>query len=427
MPHTEVKMNFFRHIFHLKVKLPVLLLFFVFCISTFLVSCNSGLSEPTVFKGRILLFYAGDEAGGDYFKSTGFAPGIYELTPDQQSPQLLWGDLPVQLDDAYPIISPDGNFALLQSLDPFLYTVYYLVNLQTGEGHVILNPGSGYTVFSPDNRYLAHSDGSSLTIIDIQSDILVKLDKAAQSGYGDAYSAQQKQTLTLLSENCTYGSNCHACLPVENPVWVNDETIVVVTDSRYLDKSFSFPEGSACGINGNLDMFIVTNLDGTVTTDYLASSKVDLALKNTNPNLINTTIIVRDSSQAMNGWNSLSWVDSTAIVDRGKIVRNSIGYINPDLFSVSLDGKKMLWYKQQWESYDLASRKTTRLGKDPEMERIYNCAWSPEGEAVACLGLVRNGNIQLFMLPFSGQDPLTLSTWDKYQTNFGWYLLGWQS
>jgi hypothetical protein len=429
MINSQTQMNFNKRIFHPKFKLSILLVFFMSLLtSVFLVSCQTEMDppkSPKSYEGRILLFYIGD----DETKSTGYSPGIYELKQDQESPQLLWANLPVELNDVSPIISPDGSLALLQSdylKDGFLVPSYYLLNLQTGEGHIFYYPGSLADVaFSPDSHYLAYAFRDSLVIYNLHDIDFIELEKSMLMFGANEHSEMRDHSIELLYSHCN-GYPCKACLPIDYPVWVNNETVVVATDTRYLDPSFNFQVGTPCGTNGNLDLFMVARVDGKFIANVKAPYAMDLPLKNLYTNQVGAAFIIRDSSNGSDNSYSLSWVDVNAIVEKGEIIQDSIGYVNLDTFSIAPDGKSMLWFDKYWKLYDTTTKKITKLQHYPDLVKLSSCLWSPGGESVTCLGLLNNGNNQLFFLPFSGENPIEIFTWNNNLLNSGWYLLGWQ-
>jgi hypothetical protein len=404
-----------------KSGLPALrALFLLLCAGALLVSCGPGPYQPVSYSGRLLLFYPGDEKPG----TTKFGAGVYELKQGQESPQLLL-DLPEGLGGDQPIISPDGSLTLFKgfvNIEGNFDQVSYMVNLQTGESHLFYPAYLHGAVISPDNRHLAYTDENRLIIISLHDIDLDEMDRLMKDGSHEAAAMIRENSSTLMSGKCTTGSNCSACLPVDYPVWVDNETLVVATDAKNTDPNYEASAGALCGTNGLSDMFAVVHLDGSPAT-FVPASIMSFPLEYTNPNLAAVAIIL-DEWDKVNQKDELFWVDANAVAQSGDATRYSLGTTADNSFSIAPDSRTMLRYNDQWELMDMKSGEVTVLQKDPSTYGISRCVWSPEGKSVACIGVV-NAKNQLFLVPLTGEKPMMVYNWVITSVLENWFLLSW--
>jgi len=353
--------------------------FVVVMVVLFGTSCQSS-SEPFPGPGRLILLRT--------IESNDLATHeIYELKQGQTRLDLLWENLPSLPALPNPVVSPDGNYAVLSGS--------FLFNLKTGEGnmHDIGDDGLHTTAtFSPDGTFLATMEKAGLTLLDVE-------------------------TLTekiILHRKCASYDCGESCIALEFPFWIDDETILVLAHTGYIDTEYSFRSKTLrCDYNdGNTKAVVVLDNDGTVITtidDVGLFEKPPQLKPNNGPTLIAETV------------DGLVWVNTVELYQ---------GIFNPQglnldypygTFYLLPDGNQLLhWKDNLLELVELRTGQTKSLGNEPIVgERSFiNCDSIPGNDNVVC-----NRSDDLFLLSLSGEKNRILQSWEESEDM--WRLLAW--
>lgn len=416
---------------HSIIKTPTTqFLFILLGLTVLLAACGQ---KPATYPGRILLLYIADDM---IDAAAQYAPGIYELRQGQTSPQLLWGDLPVRMGlgiHTYPILSPDMKLVLLRD---YAVGPDYLLNLQTGEGHIFPTPLTSPedpAVFSPDNRYLAYVPygGRGLHVIDLETVDLDEIERITQKNETDGKIALQEYATEIFQGKCTgyVGCSTSTCLAMYHPFWVDNQTLLVSHDKDLIKSDFEFGSVvTGCGGSATIGANMITSiqLNGTILSHvatpflikYPTSFDADINL-HSGPVMLMQTLDFVDGKTHEN----IFWLETSSLVGNNPFTPQPLEDTRSGFYSPSPDNKFLLRYNKRWELVDLVSGKLTELQKRPAVGPLYRCVWSQVEQSVVCLGQVER-ELQLFLLPLSGEPAQILQSWKANITgSYGWFLL----
>jgi len=355
--------------------------FILIMVVSFCTSCQSS-SEPFPGPGKLLLLRTLE-------KNDLPTHEIYEWKQGQNELELLWDNLPSLPALPNPVVSPNGNYAILSG--------NFLINLQTGEGsmHEIGDEGLYATAaFSPDGTSLATMTKAGLSLLDVET---------------------LEEKIILHRKCATYdcGENCIA---MEFPFWIDDETILVLAHPGTTDPEYSLPsEMLHCEYNlGSTKAAVLldkdANVHNTIETGLFEIPRIPKQFEpSTGPTLIGETV------------DGLEWVDTAELYQ---------GIFNPHGLDIEFpygnyyllpDGNRLLhWKDDSLELVELRTGETKSLGDEPILgeSSFVNCASLPGSENVVC-----NRGVDLFLLSLSGEENQILQVWEKKEEM--WRLLAW--
>ncbi len=424
----NIKLN--RH--NLQITLFILLF-----LAFMLTSCKP--NNKITFTGRLVFLLI---PGSNNNATDTNAPGIYELSQGQLTPILLWGNLGIIPTSAVPTISPDGKMALIRGLLSNYEDVYYLIDLQSGKGYLFpLDRIKGNAVFSPDNKYLAYvsSGGDGLFVIDLEKVNYQEIEEITLKDRFDGWWALNEYTTEVFQGKCTgyVGCSVSECLSMYSPFWVDNKTLLIVHDPNIINPNYQFPDmvgGCSDGGFGRQYMLSVVNVDGKIISNHITPYTIEITYPSkseVDPNMQGgSTFLFLGEKNGIESNGStqkeLYRLDTKTLLEKNDTTRNSLGFTSTDVYSVSPDKKTLIRYYKNWEIVDILSGSVTKLNSQPAITDISNCVWSIDQKTVACIGRVGK-EIQLFLLPLSGESPMILKSW-KYEAFGGekWYLLAWQ-
>lgn len=435
----------------------VILLVLLIFISYIGAACKGGSIQP--FEGKLILYYA------NIYNSSEFETGIYEFKYGQSEPQLILSDMPFRIsgpDYSYkfspaPTVSRNGELIYFPG-----YGSGYLLNVKSDKGYIIPNlvpeerDYGEYVSFSPENSFIAQA-GTELSVTPLEDNAwgpihefcidALNLETAYAEGaisfdeYWDGtYACEQAQsifygnTFVPLYGECEgyFGCDEAVCLTVEHPIWVDDMTLIVFHDSRIID-GYEFPDTiGSCSVVSYSDMYSVFSLDGTLI------NRVNF----NNDSFDFFEIIPTYANQANNGSilityrhadDVLQWWNTNELVE-GKLNPHDLPSTDPFLFYLSPAGTTMFrMYNEKWEFLDLVTNQSTVLDSKKALlniDELLSCAWSPNGEDVACIGNIP-ANFEEYKLFIASrtnlnvQELLHLDDKNSHKNGYGWHLIGW--